>query len=163
MFIRVCRVPKVRLMNFVPTKARASPNWSLSFVNPRELDEMRIVTSIKMKNDSKFAWSSEIPYGMSEIENDAASRYSTASSDSLLHGDSLRCCIRNCKELLPIRHRGQAPSFCPEHGISMSPKPTYVYRDPERNFIIGKEIPARLDKVENWRLGSEASEDALSW
>jgi hypothetical protein len=116
-----------------------------------------------MRNETKFSWSSEIPYGTFEIEEDAASRYSTARADSLLHKDSLRCCIRDCKELLPKRHRGQKPCFCPEHGISMSAKPTYIYRDPERNFIIGKDIPARLSKVENWRLGFETSEDALSW
>jgi hypothetical protein len=34
---------------------------------------------------------------------------------------------------------------------------------PQRNFIVGKDIPARLAKVENWRLGFETSEDALSW
>ena len=45
----------------------------------------------------------------------------------------------------------------------MSTKPTYIYRDPERNFIVGKDIPTRIAKVENWRLGFETSEDALSW
>jgi hypothetical protein len=116
-----------------------------------------------MRHDSKFSWSSEIPYGTSEIEEDAASRYSTARADSLQSGESLRCCIRDCKELLPKRHRGQEPSFCPKHGISMSTKPTYIYRDPERNFIIGKDIPTSIAKVEKWRLGFETSEDALSW
>ena len=116
-----------------------------------------------MSNKTKFSWSSEIPYGTSEIEEDAASRYSTASPDSLLSGESLRCCIRGCKELLPKRHRGQQPSFCPKHGISMSTKPTYIYRDAERNFIIGKDVPTSIAKVEKWRLGFETSEDALSW
>ena len=116
-----------------------------------------------MRNETKFSWSSEIPYGTSEIEEDAASRYSTARADSLLHGESLRCCIRDCKELLPKRHRGQKPCFCPKHGISMSTKPTYIYRDTERNFIVGKDIPTRIAKVEKWRLGFETSEDALSW
>jgi len=116
-----------------------------------------------MSNKTKFSWSSEIPYGTSEIEEDAASRYSTASPDSLLRGEALRCCIRDCKELLPERHHGRKPSFCPKHGISMSTKPTYIYRDPECNFIIGKGIPTNIAKVEKWRLGFEASEDALSW
>lgn len=99
-----------------------------------------------MKNETNFSWSSEIPYGTSEIEEGAASRYSTARADSLLHKDSLRCCIRDCKELLPKRHRGQKPCFCPKHGISMSTKPTYIYRDTERNFIVGKDIPTRIAK-----------------
>jgi hypothetical protein len=116
-----------------------------------------------MSNETKFSWSSEIPYGTSEIEEDAASRYSAARADSLLSGESVRCCIRGCRELLPRRHRGQEPSFCPKHGISMSAKPTYIYRNPERNFIIGKNIPTSIAKVEKWRLGFETSEDALSW
>jgi hypothetical protein len=116
-----------------------------------------------MRNETKFSWSSEIPYGTSEIEEDAASRYSTARADSLLHGESVRCCIRDCTELLPKRHRGQKPCFCQRHGISMSTKPTYIYRNPERNFIIGNDIPTRIAKVEKWRLGFETSEDALSW
>ena len=116
-----------------------------------------------MINETKFSWSTEIPYGTSEIEEDAASRYSTARADSLLHVESLRCCIRDCKELLPKLRRGQKPCFCPNHGISMSAKPTYIYRDTERNFIIGKDIPRSMSKVENWRLGFETSEDAVSW
>jgi hypothetical protein len=114
-------------------------------------------------NESFAAWSGEIPYGKSEIEKDAAWRYSATRADSLLDREFLRCCIHDCKELLPRRHRGQSPHFCPKHGISMSTKPTYIYREAERNFIIGKHIPKRLPKVENWRLGFETSEDALSW
>jgi hypothetical protein len=45
----------------------------------------------------------------------------------------------------------------------MSKKPTYVYEKPQRNFVIGNDIPAQLSKVEKWRLGFETSEDALSW
>lgn len=45
----------------------------------------------------------------------------------------------------------------------MSTKPTYIYRETERNFIVGKDIPSRIAKVENWRLGFETNEDALSW
>ena len=115
-----------------------------------------------MKNATNFSWS-EIPYGSSDLEPEAALRYSSARADSLLHAGSLRCCIRDCKELLPKRHRGQKPCFCPKHGISMSTKPTYIYRDKSRNFIIGKDVSRRMSKVENWRLGFETSEDAVSW
>jgi hypothetical protein len=45
----------------------------------------------------------------------------------------------------------------------MSAKPTYIYRDVERNFIVAQEIPRSISKVEKWRLGFETSEDALSW
>jgi hypothetical protein len=110
-----------------------------------------------------FTWSGEIPYGKDEIEKDAAWRYSATRADSLLDREFIRCCIHDCRERLPRRHRGQRPHFCPKHGISMSARPTYVYRDAERNFIIGRNIVKRLPKVENWRLGFETSEDALSW
>jgi hypothetical protein len=116
-----------------------------------------------MRNEAKFFWSSDVPYGTCEIEEGAASRYSSATAGSFLYGESLRCCIRDCKELLPKRHRGQKPSFCPKHGISMSVKPTYIYRDATRNFIVGTDIPTHVAKVENRHLGFETSEDALSW
>ena len=45
----------------------------------------------------------------------------------------------------------------------MSTKPTYIYRDAERNFIIGRDILKSVSKVERWRLGFETCEDALSW
>jgi hypothetical protein len=115
-----------------------------------------------MQNGTEFSWS-EIPYGTSELKKDAALRYSTGKADSLLHGDHLQCCVRDCAELLPKRHRGQEPRFCQEHGISMSTKPTYIYQDAERNFIIGSDILKTVSKVERWRLGFETSEDAVSW
>lgn len=115
-----------------------------------------------MKNGIKFSWS-EIPYGRSDLKQDAALRYSNARVDSLLREENLQCCIRDCEELLQRRHRGQQPCFCPRHGISMSTKPTYIYEDKNRNFIIGKDIPQSMSKVENWRLGFETSEDAVSW
>ena len=115
-----------------------------------------------MKNETKFSWS-EIPYGSSDLKQEAALRYSAARADSLLREYVLQCCIRDCEELLKKRHRRQQPCFCPKHDISMSTKPTYIYRDKTRNFIIGKDIPRRISKVENWRLGFETSEDAVSW
>jgi len=45
----------------------------------------------------------------------------------------------------------------------MSTKPTYIYRNAERNFIIGRGILPSVSKVERWRLGFETSEDALIW
>jgi hypothetical protein len=115
-----------------------------------------------VKNGIKFSWS-ETPYGTTDLKKGAASRYSKSSADSLLHGEYLLCCIDGCNELLARRHRGQNPRFCPKHGISMSTKPTYIYKETDRNFVIGNDILKRLPKVEKWRLGNETSEDALSW
>lgn len=115
-----------------------------------------------MENETRFSWS-EIPYGRSDLKQEAALRYSTARTDSLLREERLQCCISDCEELLERRHRGQKPSFCTKHGISTSTKPTYIYEDKRRNFIIGKGIPSSMSKVENWRLGFETSEDAVSW
>src|SRR5579864_1117526 len=115
-----------------------------------------------MQNGTGFSWS-EIPYGMSELKKDAGLRYSSGRADSLLHGDYLQCCIGDCAELLPKRHRRQEPRFCAKHGISVSTKPSYIYQDAERNFIIGRDILKTVSKVERWRLGFESCEDAVSW
>jgi hypothetical protein len=110
----------------------------------------------------KLSWN-EIPYGIRELKRDAALRYSAKAPYSLLNGEFLQCCINDCEELIARRHRNQKPSFCSKHGISMSSKPTYIYQDPERNFIIGRDVLQRISKVERWRLGFETSEDAVSW
>jgi len=115
-----------------------------------------------MQEQTKFVWN-EAPYGSSELKREAALRYSSSRADSLLLAEGLKCCIRDCEEIVARRHRGEKPSFCPSHGISISTKPTYIYRDVERNFIVGNEILQRISKVERWRLGFETSEDALSW
>jgi hypothetical protein len=88
-------------------------------------------------------------------------------NDPLIRQDTIRCCVRGCGHWLAKRSRGKtnAASFCPDHGISISTSPTYVFKDYRKNFII--EV-AKLEKftelkVESWRLGNERSEDALSW
>ena len=114
----------------------------------------------------KFEFSSDIPYGIDELKWEAALRYSKGSPDSLLHGDKMQCCIKDCNELLPRRRNGQRSDprlFCPQHGISVSTSPTYVFKDSSRNFIVGRELVSQMKKVEKWRLGNENSEDALSW
>jgi hypothetical protein len=115
-----------------------------------------------MGKPTQFNWT-EIPYGVAELKKDAATRYSSGGANSLLRGEDVECCIQGCERLLTRRRRGQKPCFCPEHGISVSTTPTYIFQDAKRNFIIGKDIPNRLAKTENWRLGNETSEDALSW
>lgn len=116
-----------------------------------------------MKTLGNFCAMSEIPYGFTALKPDAAFRYKRGRADSLVVVDGLKCCIRDCDELINRRLRGKKTSFCPNHGISMSTKPTYIFRDARRNFIVGNEILKRISKVERWRLGFETSEDALTW
>ena len=48
--------------------------------------------------------------------------------------------------------------------VSFRVSPTYVLEDPAENFIVGRELVAKLtSKAEAWRLGNENSEDALSF
>jgi hypothetical protein len=104
------------------------------------------------------------PFGIDEIELDAAEGYRTLAS-SLRRQGEVRCCIRACRTWLPCRTRKNPPRFCPDHGISISTSPTYVYKDWQRNFLLRHDLIAAVKehKVESWRLGSESSEDALSW
>ena len=112
-------------------------------------------------------WTSTQPIGLYELKENAAIRYTPKAQDSLICDDRIRCCVRGCNQWLAKRDRGPTDpnSFCPEHGISVSTSPTYVYADYRRNFIIGIDILDRVKslKVESWRLGNERSEDALSW
>lgn len=110
-------------------------------------------------------WGANQPYGLSELELDAADRYS-AGGDLVRH-DQVRCCIRDCGHWLTRRRQGASDlgAYCPDHQVSVSTSPTYLYKDYRRNFIIdipGLERVKKL-KVESWRLGNERSEDALSW
>jgi hypothetical protein len=112
------------------------------------------------------AWT-EHPLGFPDLEDNAATRYRLRAADPLIRNDSIRCCVRGCPRWLAKRRRGKKDpeSICPEHGISVSTSPTYVFDDYRRNFII--DVPKleqfTMLKVESWRLGNERSEDALSW
>lgn len=108
-------------------------------------------------------WEPE-PFGTDELEPGAAEGYRSPAS-SLRRHDEVRCCIRACRTWLPCRTRKDPPKFCPDHGISISTSPTYVYKDWKRNFLLRHDLMAAVKehKVESWRLGSESSEDALSW
>jgi hypothetical protein len=57
------------------------------------------------------------------------------------------------------------PSFCPAHGISLSKRPTYLFKDQERNFFVSLDLfrKVKKQKWESWRLGNENSEDAVTW
>ena len=125
----------------------------------------RLLMELIMANQPCPEWSEQAPFGISELKENAALRYSNKVPDSLLRGEELQCCIAGCQIWLPKRRRGKPPRFCPDHGLSMSIKPTYIYEKKERNLVVGHNLwqSGRIKKVENWRFGYETSEDALSW
>jgi hypothetical protein len=112
-------------------------------------------------------WEEKRPLGLDLLEVNAAGRYTIGAHDSLIRGDRIRCCVRDCPRWLAKRRRGvKDPGiYCPDHGISVSKSPTYVYRDYRRNFIVAIPQLQRVVplKFERWRLGNERSEDAVSW
>lgn len=110
-------------------------------------------------------WNPAPPFGLGQIEADAADRYRKGSDRPLLRAEEIRCCIRDCETWLPLFHRGAdvGLSSCPRHGIRMSASPTYVYGSCWRNFLVRIDLARELKKVESWRLGNERSEDAVSW
>jgi hypothetical protein len=112
-------------------------------------------------------WEEKRPLGLDLLEANAARRYTIGAHDSLIRGNRIRCCVRDCPRWLARRRPGvrDPDIYCPDHGISVSASPTYVYRDYRRNFIVA--IP-QLERVvplkfESDRLGNERSEDAVSW
>ena len=112
-------------------------------------------------------WTGTQPLGLQELEENAERRYKPQARDSLIRNDEIRCCVRGCHHWLAKRRRGanDPNAFCPEHGISVSTSPTYVFKDYRRNIIIDVPTLERVKglKVESWRLVNEGSEDALSW
>jgi hypothetical protein len=121
-----------------------------------------------MTMNEALRWCDRLPYGAADFEPDAASKFATPGAVDFVGSDFIRCCIRGCERRLTRRRRGQfnVPShFCPEHGISVSTSPTYLYhRDLQhQNFIIARSWLHSAEKVERWRLGNENSEDALTW
>ena len=111
----------------------------------------------------RVKWESD-PFGLDDLEPGAAEGYKSPGSP-LRRYSEVRCCVRACRTWLPLRTRKVPPKFCPDHGISVSTSPTYVYRDWRRNFLLRHDLMAEVKKrkVESWRLGNESSEDALSW
>lgn len=112
------------------------------------------------------SWTETTPLGVADLEPDAATRYSPRAGEPLVRGETVRCCVAGCATWLPRRSRGaKRQAACPEHCISVSTSPTYVYDDFRRNFIVSVPLLERVKrlKVESWRLGNERSEDALSW
>jgi hypothetical protein len=108
-------------------------------------------------------WSGTVPFGVSDFESDAKRRYTERAANALLRREKIRCCIRGCNRWIARRRRGVPAEFCPDHHISISISPTYVFQDWRSNFIVNPAPISEMSKVEKWRLGNERSEDALSW
>jgi hypothetical protein len=108
-------------------------------------------------------WSGTVPFGVSDFEPDAKRRYTGGATNALVRGEELRCCIRGCNRWIARRRRGASAEYCPDHHISISISPTYVFQDWRSNFIVNPAPISGMSKVETWRLGNESSEDALSW
>ena len=83
----------------------------------------------------------------------------------------VRCYVRGCEHVIrtPTLHENGEP--CPEHGIRCHfsySGATYSYADPRKNAIVSPDLLATRVighpfKYESHRLGSERSEDVLTW
>lgn len=99
------------------------------------------------------------PFGLNELD-----------SQVVLHDGSpkrIKCLVKGCQRLLEPARWNQGPT-CPEHRIRCNTSGTFSYSDPRHNVIVdretfGRQIIGHPDKYESGRIGSEKSEDALSW
>ncbi len=104
-----------------------------------------------------------LPYGVADLDPQV-----------VVHPDNrdvVRCYVRGCGHFVgrPTKHR--RGELCPDHGIfchHSSYGSTYSYADVRRNIIASPDVFAERIighpfKYESQRLGSEKSEDALSW
>lgn len=112
---------------------------------------------------SLLEWADSAPYGVGDLAPDVASGYSNG---TLVRETEIKCCVRDCPHWVRRRRVGQSKAeglYCPLHEISISTTPTYIFKDHQRNFIVGRSLLGQVKKVESWRLGHETSEDAVSW
>jgi hypothetical protein len=106
---------------------------------------------------------SQLPYGV----NDLNPKVDVSVDDR----DVVRCYVRGCQHFVRRPMKCQRGELCPEHGIychHSSYGSTYSYADVRRNIIASPDVFAERIighpfKYESQRLGSEKSEDALSW
>ena len=83
----------------------------------------------------------------------------------------VRCYVRGCRRVVQTPTRYEQGEACPDHGIRChfsSYGSTYSYADVRRNAIVSPDLLATRIvghpfKFESHRLGSERSEDMLSW
>lgn len=106
---------------------------------------------------------SKLPYGVPDLDPSV-----------VVHPydpDRVRCYVRGCQHFLRRPTRQARGELCPDHGIYCHYSrygATYSYRDVRRNIIASPDLFAQRIvghpfKYESHRLGSENSEDALSW
>jgi hypothetical protein len=104
-----------------------------------------------------------LPFGVNELDPQVVS-----------HPDNrnlVRCYVRGCRHFVRRPTRQQRGEACPDHRIFCHYSrfgATYSYADVRRNIIaspnlFAKRIVGHPFKYESHRLGSENSEDALSW
>ncbi len=104
-----------------------------------------------------------LPYGVGDLDPDV-----------VVHPDDpdlIRCYVRGCRHFVRRPTRRQPGQLCPDHGIYCHHSrygSTYRYADVRRNIIASPDLFAERIvghpfKFESHRLGSENSEDALSW
>lgn len=106
---------------------------------------------------------SKLPYGISELNPAVVSQPGTSRS--------VLCYVQGCERTLRVPTRGFRGDICPRHGIRCHHSfagSTYAYADPKRNVIVSAEqfasrIVRHPFKYESHRLGSEKSEDTLTW
>lgn len=105
----------------------------------------------------------ELPYGTLDLKNSPI--------PTTLRPRQVPCYVHGCQQILKTPTRGFRGEFCPEHGIRCHYSPnsqTYSYRDVRRNIVassdlFGRRVVRHPFKYESHRLGTENSEDSLSW
>lgn len=106
---------------------------------------------------------SKLPYGVPDLDPGVVAHPDDP--------DRVRCYIRGCQHFVRRPTRYARGEECPDHGIYCHYSrygATYSYRDVRRNIIASPDLFAQRIvghpfKYESHRLGSENSEDALSW
>lgn len=119
---------------------------------------------MKAHNDQTAANERPLPYGTTDVDPQIRLEPGTPRR--------VRCFVRGCQHVLRVPTRPGRGEICPVHGIrchcSASTGPTYTYPDVRRNVIVSHtkfagQIVGHPFKYESHRLGSENSEDALTW
>jgi hypothetical protein len=113
-----------------------------------------------MKSKSEMK---SVPYGLAELNSEIVMTDHPA--------PLVKCYVRGCDRWLAPPRRGFRGDVCPIHQIRChisGHRGTFSYVDPVRNIIAGEKVFAdhilgHPFKFESHRLGSEKSEDALTW
>jgi len=111
----------------------------------------------------KFEFSDDHPLGIADLRS--------RSEIEKIDAEHVRCYVRGCDQRLRVHRRDSPGDYCRQHDVRCylsTAGPTFEYRDPEQNLIIGREefttyVRRNPFKYESHRFGLERSEDALSW